>query len=460
MHPLAASLDWDRHGQQAVELLRRLVQFDTSNPPGDERPCAEFLAGWLREAGVEPRLLEAEEGRANLVARLRGGQEPPLLLGGHLDVVPAEAHRWTHPPFAGEIHEGSLWGRGTVDMKHMVAMSAVAVRILAEHDPPLRRDVILAAVADEEVGCDLGSRFLVEEHPEEVRAGYALGEVGGATLHLAGRPVYPVEVAERGLCWIRATARGPAGHGSVPREDNPVVRLAAFLARLGPRALPVHVSPPVERFVEALADLQGGPARVALRGLLNPRLSGVVTGRLIRNRSMARLLEAVVRNTASPTQVRAGHKTNVIPPEATAELDGRIAVGSTAGELVRELRRLAGPGIELEVIKAREPTATSPDTELFSTIRSVVAEHHPGAAVVPTVMPGLTDANSWSRLGTRCYGFAPLRLPAHGGPAFHELFHAVDERIPIDGFLHGLRMLVDTVLRFATADTGDGIPAA
>lgn len=453
MHPLTEELDWEQEEQDAVELLQDLLRFDTSNPPGRERPCAEFLADHLADAGLDPDLLEAEPDRANLVARLDGGDEPPLLLSGHLDVVPADPDRWTHPPFGGEVHDGVLWGRGTVDMKHMVAMSASVVRMLARAGAPLRRPVLLAAVADEEAGCDLGSRWLVDHHPDRVRAGDALGEVGGATYRVAGRTVYPVQVAERGVCWVRATARGTSGHGSVPRDDNPVLRLAAFLERLGPRALPVHPSPPVERFVTALADLHDQPARAALRALLDPRLSGLVTGLLVRDRSVAGLLNAVVRSTASPTIVRAGSKTNVIPSEASAELDGRIAVGSDVGEFLAELRRLAGDDIDLEILKSRQPTATSPDTELFATISAVVAEHDPEAVVVPSVTPGFTDAHAWSRLGTRCYGFAPLPLD-EDAPPFHELFHADDERIPVAGFRAGLRMLADTVFRFACPPTG------
>lgn len=447
MHPLVAALDWEREERDAVDLLRGLLRFDTSNPPGDERPCAEYLAEYLASAGLDPVLLEAEPGRANLLARLAGGDDAPLLLSGHLDVVPAEPGAWTRPPFAAEEHDGMLWGRGAVDMKSMVAMSASVLRMLARTGAPLRRTVLLAAVADEETGCDLGSRWLVDHHADRVRAGYALGEVGGATYRIAGRPVYPVQVAERGVCWVRATARGTSGHGSIPRQDNPVVRLAGFLARLGPRALPLHLSAPVERYVRALADLHRQPARAVLRALLRPSLSAAAS-RLLPHSTLAGVLQAVLRNTASPTVVRAGAKTNVIPSEASAELDGRVALDSSAEELLAELRALAGAGIDLEVVKAREPTATSPDTPLYRTIASVVGQHHPGAVVIPAVIPGFTDAHAWSRLGTRCYGFAPLRL-SEGDPAFHELFHADDERVPLAGFRSGLRMLADTVFRFA-----------
>jgi acetylornithine deacetylase/succinyl-diaminopimelate desuccinylase-like protein len=448
MHPALGEVDWDQQGQEVVELLRALLRFDTTNPPGNEAECVEFLAERLRAGGVEPEVLTSAPGRANLVARLRGdGSAPPLLLNGHVDVVAAEADRWRHPPFAGEVHDGAVWGRGAVDMKHMVAMSVVVVGLLARLGAPLRRDLVLAAVADEEAGCAAGSAWLVDHHPDKVRAEYALGEVGGATIYLGGRPVYPIQVAEKGTCWLRATARGATGHGSIPRDDNAVVRLAEFLAMVGRRRLPLHPSPEVRRFVAALAAVQDRAGRAVLPLLLRPRLSGLVLDRAVRDPGAARTLNAVLRNTVTPTVVHAGHKTNVIPGRAVAELDGRIAVGSSEAELLAEVRALAGPGIELELVVPSHPPTVSPaGTELFAILAGVVAEHHPGAVAVPSVIPGFTDAKYWSRLGTACYGFAPVRLePADGD--FGALFHGDDERVPVAGLQAGLRMLADAVAR-------------
>jgi acetylornithine deacetylase/succinyl-diaminopimelate desuccinylase-like protein len=449
MHPVLEQVDWDQEGAAVVELLRALLRFDTTNPPGDEAGCIEFLADTLRGSGVEPEILSPAPGRANLVARLPGGDgdAAPLLLNGHVDVVAAEAGRWAHPPFAGEVHDGVIWGRGAVDMKNMVAMSVATVGLLARLGVPLRRDLKLAAVADEEAGCAAGSAWLVDQHPDKVRAGHALGEVGGATFHLGGRPFYPVQVAEKGIAWLRAWADGTTGHGSIPHEDNAVVRLSEFLARAGRRRLPLHASPEARRFLEALAALQGRRGRAALPLLLHPRWSNLVLRRGVRDKGMVRLLSAVLRNTVSPTVVHAGSKVNVIPGRAEAELDGRIAVGSSEAELLAELRELAGPGIELELLApSRPPTVTPPGDELFGLLAEVVAEHHPGAVAVPTVTPGFTDAKFWSVLGTACYGFAPVRLEP-GGPDFAAMFHADHERIPAAGLTAGLRMLADAVAR-------------
>ncbi len=454
MHPLLREVDWDRQEEDAVELLRALVRFDTSNPPGDEAGCIDFLAEQVREAGLEPEVLSPAPRRANLVVRLpaSGGRDlPPLLLNGHVDVVPAEEGRWRHPPFAGEVHDGAIWGRGTVDMKQMVAMSVAVVRLLAQLGAPLRRDLVLAAVADEEAGCAMGSAFLVDQHPDKVRAGFALGEVGGFTLHLGRRPVYPVQVAEKGVCWMRARTRGSTGHGSVPRPDNAVIRLAQAIAGAGAR-LPVHPSPEVRRFVAALADAQPHPAREILPLLLRPRWSNLVLDRLVRDPTALRGLNAVLRNTVTPTVLRAGFKTNVIPGEAEAELDGRIAVGSSEEELLAEVREVLGPEVELEVLRSSPPTVASPDTELFEVLAEVVADHHQGALAVPSVIPGFTDAKYWSTLGTTCYGFSPLRLDPSDG-VFADLFHGDDERVPVAGFKAGLRMLADAVARFCLAPT-------
>jgi acetylornithine deacetylase/succinyl-diaminopimelate desuccinylase-like protein len=449
MHPVLEQVDWDQEGEAVVELLAALLRFDTTNPPGNEAPCVEFLADTLRGAGVEPEILSPAPGRANLVARLPGGDggAAPLLLNGHVDVVAAEAGRWRHPPFAGEVHDGALWGRGAVDMKQMVAMSVATVGLLARLGVPLARELKLAAVADEEAGCAAGSQWLVDHHPDKVRAGHAVGEVGGATFYLGGRPFYPVQVAEKGIAWLRVSTSGPTGHGSIPRDDNAVVRLSEFLGRVGRRKLPLHPSPEVRRFLEALAALQGRAGRAALPWLLRPRLSELVLRRGVRDPGMARLLSALLRNTVSPTVVHAGSKVNVIPGRAEAELDGRIAVGSSEAELLAELRALAGPGIELELLgPSRPPTVTPPGDELFGTLAAVVAEHHPGAVAVPTVTPGFTDAKFWSTLGTACYGFTPIRLEPGDGD-FAAMFHGDDERVPVAGLKAGLRMLADAVAR-------------
>ncbi len=434
----------------AVRHLQALLRIDTTNPPGNETPAAEYVAGMLADGGLAPELLGPSPTRKSVVARLKGnGAKPPLLLHGHTDVVEADPAAWTHPPFAGEIHDGYLWGRGAIDMKHMVVMAALVVAKLAREKTPLARDIIFAAVPDEEAGCDHGSRFLVENHPDLVRAEYALGENGGFTVHMAGRAIYPVQVAEKGLTWMRLRARGSPGHGSMPRDDNAVIRLAEAVAKLGRTRLPQHETREATAYLDALAATQPFPRSLLLQQLKRPSLSGFVL-KLIPDAGVRNALAAVLSNTAVPTVLRAGAKTNVIPGEATCEVDGRSLPGQRAEDVVAEVRAIVGADIEIQVLRDLPPVATPAPSPLWDAITATLAEHHPEALAVPGMMPGFSDAKWWSRLGARCYGFCPVRFPADG-PRFADLFHGNDERIPVDGLRWGVNLLYDLVVRFAGA---------
>jgi acetylornithine deacetylase/succinyl-diaminopimelate desuccinylase-like protein len=435
-------------GDEAVQHLKALLRIDTTNPPGNETPAAEYLADLLAGAGLAPTLLGPVPSRKSVVARLRGtGEKPPLLLHAHLDVVPIESDRWTHPPFGGIVHDGYLWGRGAIDMKDMAVMAALVLCRLAREGRKLDRDVIFTGVADEEAGCDEGSKWLVDHHPEHFRAEYAVGEVGGATLYLGGRPVYPVQVAEKGVVWMKLKARGTPGHGSIPREDNAVVRLSEAVARLAHQNLPHHPTAAAATYLDALADTQPFPRSLLIRQLLNPKLAKGIL-RLLPDRSQAALLGAAISNTATPTMLRAGYKTNVIPAEAEAEVDGRSLPGQTAADLVAEVQTIVGRHIEVLVTRDLPPVETKAPSPLFDAITSTMATHHPGASVVPTLITGFTDAKHWSRLGARCYGFCPVRFP-EDGPRFTDLFHGHDERIPVEGLRWGIHVLYDFIRRFA-----------
>jgi acetylornithine deacetylase/succinyl-diaminopimelate desuccinylase-like protein len=435
-------------GEHALRLCQTLLRIDTTNPPGNERVAAEVVASELSAAGLEPQLFESGVGRANVVARLRGtGELPPLLLTAHLDVVEADPTAWTHPPFAGVITDGCLWGRGAIDMKNMAAMSVAIMTRLARDKAKLRRDLIFAAVADEEAGCDYGSRWLCQHHPELVRAEYAIGESGGFSLHMGKTTFYPVQVAEKGLCWVRARVRGEPGHGSMPREDSAVLKLAEKVARL--RApLPAHITPWVRQFVGAMAARQPLPLRRAIERLLHP----AVMPRLLRvlpDRSLARSFAALIANTASPTILRAGAKVNVIPGVAEVDIDGRILPGQSEADFLRELRAVIGEDVELEVLKSEPATVTEPiESLLWSTIREAVLAREPDAVVVPYMIPGFTDAKYFTSLGMKWYGFSPVKLPR--GLKFADMFHGNDERIPVDGLKWGTEVLFDVVKRFTS----------
>jgi len=445
--PLRAAAAFDL-GEQAVRHLQALLRIDTTNPPGNETPAAEYLADLLREGGLEPTLLGPTPSRQSVTARLRGtGEKPPLLLHAHLDVVPVERERWSRDPFGGEIHDGYLWGRGAIDMKHMAIMSALVLGRLARDGRRLSRDLIFAGVADEEAGCDDGSKWLADHHPDRFRAEYAVGEAGGFTVWIDGRPIYPVQVAEKGVVWMKLRARGTPGHGSMPRDDNAVVRLSEAIARLGRARLPHHLTPPARTYLDTLASGQPFPKSLILRLLKRPALADRVL-RLL-PASVALPLRAILANTAAPTVLRAGYKVNVIPGEAEAEVDGRSLPGQSTADLVAEVQAVVGREIEVLVARELPPVETPAPSPLWDAIVQTLGEHHPGALVVPTLVPGFTDAKHWSRLGARCYGFFPVRFP-EDGPRFTDLFHGHDERIPVDGLKWGVRVLHDFVVRFAT----------
>ncbi len=449
--------NWKDICGEATALLQQLLRIDTTNPPGDEIKAARALGKSLEDDGIEVELIESAPGRGNLICRLEGqgaNREPPLLLMGHLDVVPAgDLSLWTHPPFSGELADGMIWGRGAVDMKNMVAMSAMMMKVLARREVPLRRDVILAAVADEEAGCRFGSRFLVEEHPDKVRAGFALGEVGGFPVSVGTAKLCLVQTAEKGMCWLRVRAKGQSGHGSMPTADNAVVRLCKALGRIGTHRLPQHNTPVVESFIRTVAGLLPPPNRWVLPRILTKQISPLILDKVITDQGQARNFNALLHNTACPTVLRAGQATNVIPDVAEAKLDGRLLPGQTAQDLIAELKDVAGDeGLTFEVITEAEATVNHPpDSPLWDCITQAVSRADSTLNVVPYMIPGFTDAKYFSQLGARCYGFSPVYMDPFSDLKFSELFHGIDERIPEDGYHWGLGVLWEVVESFCKA---------
>jgi acetylornithine deacetylase/succinyl-diaminopimelate desuccinylase-like protein len=442
------AIDWPAATAEALAHFKELLRIDTTNPPGNERAAADYLGRVLDREGIPYRIVESEPTRASLVARLVGtGKKAPLMLNGHLDVVPAEREHWRHDPFGAEEHEGCVWGRGAVDMKNMVAMSLMTLVTLKRAGVALDRDVIFAAVADEEAGSRLGARFLVEQHPDLVRAEYVLNEIGAYTLHLGDAVFYPIQVAEKGICWFELTAQGTAGHGSMPRPDNAVVRIARAIDALGAVRLPFHAVPVVESFLRGLVEKAPALARRAVPLLSRPPLARVLV-RLatMQDPEQAIALEALLRNTASPTVLSGGRKVNVIPSSASVLVDGRMLPGQTVDDFLAEVRRVVGGDLGVRVLEQHEGTVFRTDTPLYEAIRRVIQEHHPGAIAVPLMIPGFTDSHAYAKLGATCYGFSPVKMPR--GLNFTGLYHGHDERIPVDGFAWGLRVLVDLVHGF------------
>ena len=441
--------EWTTIYQEALDYFRNLLRIDTTNPPGNEAQACDYLGGLLEKNGITHEILESGPGRGNLLCRLKGdGSRRPLLLNAHLDVVGVEREHWTHDPFGAELDQGFLWGRGALDMKNMAVMSLVTVLLLRRSGARLSRDVIFAAVADEETGGRYGSAWLVEQHPDKVQAEYCLGEIGGFRRVIQGKHFYPVQIAEKGICWFRVKAKGESGHGSLPNWDGAVARIGRAAERLGTRRLPFHRTEEAAVFVETLARHLPFPRDRILRKVLDPRLSRIILERLFPDKSMARSLYAVLHNTANPTILRAGKKVNVHPSEAFLEVDGRTLPGQTTEGFLGEVRSVLGGDYDIEVIHQMPAVAGSPTDPILARMEEALRLHDSQAIVVPYMAPGFTDANHYSRLGIRCFGFSPVRLPEN----FHfvDLMHGHDERIPVEGFQFGLRVLFDLVSALCT----------
>lgn len=417
---------------EVVQLCQDLIRIDTSNYGTDdgpgEREAAEHVAALLDEVGIESTVIEGRPGRANVMARWGGGDgRSPLLVHGHLDVVPAEAADWQVDPFSGEILDGELWGRGAVDMKDFDAMLLSVVRARARAGQAPQREIVLCFTADEEAGGHHGAGILVADHADLLAdCTEAVGEVGGFSTTVRGRRVYLIEAAEKGMAWLNLTARGRAGHGSMINHDNAVTRLAGAVARIGAHHWPVRLTPTMEVLLATIGELSGIEATPENAEALVEEFGDA-----------ARMLGAVIRNTANPTMLDGGYKANVIPTEARATIDGRFLPGYE-DEFFATLSELAGEGIEFEFLSKQDPWETPYDGDLVAAMtRSLLAED-PDALVAPYLMSGGTDAKHFRKLGMRSYGFAPLRLPADLD--FTALFHGVDERVPVDALEFGARV--------------------
>ena len=446
------SPNWPAVTAETIRHLQALLRLNTTNPPGNETLAAEYLAGILRAEGVEPLLLEPAPGRGSLIARLRGsGEAAPLLLYSHTDVVAAEPAYWTHPPFAGEVADGFVWGRGAVDMKDTVAQQLMVFLLLKRQGVPLRRDVIFAATADEEIGGlnGFGVSWLARHHPDLLRAEFGLSEVGGYNVEFAGRRVYLIEVAEKGACWLKIRAHGRPGHGSLPHADNAVVHLAHMLNRLAAEGLPYHLTDAAAGFLDAASRAAGPDLAPVLRSLKSPVEAERAFQVELQGHEMYPLFYAMLHNTATPTGLAAGFKTNVIPATAEATLDGRTLPGFDTDAFLAELRQVVGDKFEFEVTLASPPIETPHDTRLFELMSASLLAHDPqAAAVLPYMMSAATDAKYLAPLGIPTYGFAPLRLPQ--GMGFMEMFHGHDERVPVDGLGWGVEVLYDVVTKYCS----------
>ena len=426
-----------RWGDEAADLLAELIRIDTTNPPGGETAAASALARRLAAAGIQAEVIESSPGRGSLFARLPGsGHGRPVVLLSHLDVVPADPHGWHVPPFAGVRRGGYVWGRGAIDCKGVAAVETTALLALARSGQPLGRDLVLLATADEETGGAAGAGWLTRHRPDLVAgAEYLLNE--GDDIHLlpGNRRVVQVAIAEKAPCWVRITATGEPGHGAVPPPQTAVTRLVRALDKLLRYRTPVRLTPAVEAYFAALAPLEAEPLRsrlLHLRAALDD--PGFLT-EITRNPRQ----NALLRDTITPTVLRGGAKTNVIPAEASADLDCRLLPGEAPDAFVGQLAEVIGDdAVHLETLLSFPASSSDPDSGLVAAVRELARSELHGAPVVPSVIPGFTDSHYFRDLGIASYGFVPFVLSDED----ERTVHGADERVSIDNLREGVRRLL------------------
>jgi acetylornithine deacetylase/succinyl-diaminopimelate desuccinylase-like protein len=429
--------------RDAAATLSRYVQFDTTNPPGNELPAALWLRDQLVSRGVTRDVVvhEPVRGRGLVLARIPGAEPlKPLMLNHHIDVVAADPAQWTHPPFSGEVADGFVWGRGTLDTKGLGVFFLLALQRLQREGVKFRRPIVFTAVPDEEPGGEKGMRWLVEHHASEIDPEWVWDEGSGGLKGVFGeKPMFPVVVAEKQVYRVRLTATGEPGHGSMPYPDSAVHKLIRALNRVVGVRRPMRVGTAAAAMFRALADTQGFPASFFLRHLSRRSVLSLAGPKLARDK----FTNAVLRDTVSVNVIQAGYQINVIPGRAVAEVDARLLPETNAAEFHRWLeRRVAPEGVRIEVVKRLPTSGTAPlDTPFYRAVGRAVSQRMPDAGVFPLLMAGATDGHYWRERGYAAYGFTPVILERQD----INRVHGVDERISLDNLLLGIRMTGDII---------------
>ena len=461
-HDLGPYLDLDG----CVTHLRELIRIPSVNPPdggpdvaagrdplGGETAAARHCAEILDGAGIESEVVEITPGRGSVIGRLRASgpaTEPPLILLSHIDVVPVDAESWSRDPFGGELVDGMVWGRGAVDMKDMVAMELGVMLALKRSGSELRRDVIFASVADEEAGGTHGARGLVDTRPELFHdadgrpAAAAINEVGGYSITVGDRRFYTIQVAEKGIVWTRLRSTGTPGHGSIPHDDNATIKLAAAVTALAEdqSRRPAHIVPVVRGFLAAL-----GLDEVARLAESDPSAAAAALETAVPDQVLRQAIDAMLRDTATPTVMHAGKKVNVIAGGGEAEIDVRTLPGTDQAAFLAHLQEVVGTDAEVEPVISLPAVEWPEDAEMVGLMADALRAADPDGTPSPMMITPGTDAKALMDLGIPCYGFAPLRLEAD--VPFLSLFHGHDERVPVSALAFGLPVLAEVVAGYA-----------
>ena len=432
--------------QRPVELLQNLIRFNTTNPPGNEKECVSYINHLLTTAGFQTNFFAKDHSRPNLLARLEGtGDAPPLLLQGHVDVVPTNPEKWKYPPFEGKIAEGYVWGRGALDMKGGVAMMLSAFLRAKANGLKSRGDVILAILSDEETGSEFGAQYLIDNHPEQLEGvRYAIGEFGGFPFYLSKQKFYQIQVTEKQRSRIKVVINGPDGYGSLlPPKGNVSANLANLLTNLDKQRLPAHITPIPHTMIEAMSSALTFPSNRILRLLLNPRLTDHVLKVL---GEKGRTLHPLFHNTVNALKIEGGQTNNImIPNKMEVNLAAYILPGCRPDDVITELREILPTEADFETLLF-EPVPEKPDMALYGILVQILKEEDPEGIPMPLILPAVTDGRYFSRLGIQTYGFLPMNLPPDFN--FSQYTHADNERIPVEALDFGSKAIYKLLERY------------
>ena len=445
-YSLTAQRSAGAESAEPVELLKQYIRVDTTNPPGNEKAGAEFLASILRKNGLEATIYDTSgDNRACVYSRLKGnGKKRAIVLLNHIDVVPAQASDWKHPPFAGEVHDGEIWGRGAIDMKGMAIAQLEAMLRLKRSGNVLDRDIIFLATPDEEVGGRYGAQWFAQNHPELVKdAEFLFNEGFFIEADELGKTRYwGIDISEKSVLWLKLTARGLAGHGSMPMPDSSTNRLVKAVNRIVNAPPAPQVLPAVREYFHSISKRE----QSNLKNLYEHIDESVANPESYKLLLDDKLKSSMLRNTVSLTVLKAGYKTNVIPAEAVAEIDCRLLPNEKPETFIAEIKKkLDDPSIEVSILDWVHADASPYNTEAYEAIKRVAAKDEPGVPVVPVVVPWFTDSHWFRELGITSYGFVPFKIDL----AHLATMHGKDERLPVASFLKGTDLMYDILAELA-----------
>ncbi len=436
------NFDWEKVKEEAVQNLSQYLRADTSNPPGREMAGVKVLQQLLEREGVHTTLLEPQPDRGNLICTMNGKDGlSPLILLHHIDVVPAEADKWKHPPFSGAVLDGEIWGRGAQDCKSLGIIELMAFLLLKREGFQPKRDIVYMATADEETGGKWGVGWLFENHPQLMKAEYVINEGGGMGMIVGRKNIYTCQTAEKGICWLKLNFKGNPGHASVPHGDNCVVKMAKAIERISAYRSPLRRNRTTDMFIKGIAEEHPFPRSWVIRQLLNPLLSQRVENR-IPDPGFKGMAGAILRNTFVPTVVQGGEKTNVIPSECSCQVDCRILPGVTPERIKEEVHHvLFGlQGYEIEVLQTAPASESPSEKPLYRALENVLKDLDPKAKMIPTMLTGATDSRYFRDQGTVAYGFQPM-MPMDNLAEYLSRVHGHNERISAENLLFGTRVL-------------------